>query len=151
METVEAFTDGACLGNPGPGGWAALLRFRGTERELTGGETDTTNNRMELTAAIAALTALKRPCRVTIYSDSRYVVDGATGWLRQWKARGWKTADRKPVKNVDLWQQLETAMASHDISWQWVRGHNGHAENERVDELARKAATAAAAGSPDEE
>lgn len=150
-ESVEAFTDGACLGNPGPGGWAALLRFRGSERELTGGEAATTNNRMELTAAIMALAALKRPCRVTFFSDSRYVVDGATGWMRQWKARGWKTADRKPVKNVDLWQQLEAAMARHEISWQWVRGHDGHPENERVDLLARQAATAAAAGGDSEE
>lgn len=150
-ESVEAFTDGACLGNPGPGGWAALLRFRGSERELTGGEAATTNNRMELTAAIMAISALKRPCRVTLFSDSRYVVDGATGWMRQWKARGWKTADRKPVKNVDLWQQLEAAMARHEISWQWVRGHDGHPENERVDLLARQAATAAAAGGNSEE
>jgi len=145
-EQVEVFTDGACLGNPGPGGWAALLRFRGSERELSGADPATTNNRMELTAAIAALEALKRPCIVTLYADSRYVVDGATKWLRSWKARGWKTADRQPVKNVDLWQRLEVAMAPHSIDWQWVRGHNGHVENERVDQLARAAATAGIAG-----
>lgn len=140
-ETIEVFTDGACLGNPGPGGWAALLRFNGSEKELSGAEPATTNNRMELTAAIRALEALKRPCSVTLYADSRYVIDGATKWLRSWKARGWKTADRKPVKNVDLWQQLETAMAPHQLSWVWVRGHDGHVENERVDQLARAAAT----------
>lgn len=140
-ETIEVFTDGACLGNPGPGGWAALLRFNGSEKELSGAEPATTNNRMELTAAIRALEALKRPCTVTLYADSRYVIDGATKWLRSWKARGWKTADRKPVKNVDLWQQLETAMEPHQLSWVWVRGHDGHVENERVDQLARAAAT----------
>ncbi|HEX6959212.1 MAG TPA: ribonuclease HI [Ferrovibrio sp.] len=140
-ETVEIFTDGACLGNPGPGGWAALLRFRGSEKELTGAEPETTNNRMELTAAIMALEALKRPCIVALYADSRYVIDGATKWLRSWKARGWKTADRKPVKNVDLWQRFEAAAQPHRISWQWVQGHAGHVENERVDVLARAAAT----------
>lgn len=146
---VEIFTDGACLGNPGPGGWAALLRCNGSEKELAGGEPATTNNRMELTAAIMALEALTRPCSVALYSDSRYVIDGVTTWLRNWKARGWKTADRKPVKNVDLWQRLEIAMAGHRIDWQWVRGHDGHAENERVDVLARAAATAIAGG-PDQ-
>ncbi len=141
MQSVEVFTDGACLGNPGPGGWAALLRYGDTEKELTGGEPDTTNNRMELTAAIMALEALKKPCAVALYSDSRYVIDGATGWLRSWKARGWKTADRKPVKNVDLWQRFELAVAPHQVKWHWVRGHDGHVENERVDVLARNAAT----------
>jgi ribonuclease HI len=139
--SVEIFTDGACLGNPGPGGWAALLRFGETEKELAGGDPDTTNNRMELLAAIMALEALKKPCTVALYSDSRYVIDGATGWLRSWKARGWKTADRKPVKNVDLWQRFEEAVAPHKVSWHWVRGHDGHVENERVDVLARNAAT----------
>lgn len=139
--TVEIFTDGACLGNPGPGGWAAILRFRGTEKELSGAAPDTTNNRMELTAVIEALEALKRPCTVTIYADSRYVIDGVSKWLRSWKARGWKTADRKPVKNVDLWQRYEEAAKPHQISWQWVQGHSGHPENERVDQLARAAAT----------
>lgn len=141
MADVEIFTDGACLGNPGPGGWAALLRYGETEKELSGGEPDTTNNRMELMAAIMALEALKKPCIVSLYSDSRYVIDGATGWLRSWKARGWKTADRKPVKNVDLWQRFEEATAPHTVSWHWVRGHDGHVENERVDVLARDAAT----------
>lgn len=140
-QIVEIFTDGACLGNPGPGGWAALLRHGESEKELAGGELDTTNNRMELTAAIMALEALKKPCTVALYSDSRYVIDGATGWLRSWKARGWKTADRKPVKNVDLWQRFEEAVAPHKVTWHWVRGHDGHVENERVDVLARNAAT----------
>ncbi len=138
--TVEVFTDGACLGNPGPGGWGALLRLNGHERELSGADPATTNNRMELMAAIGALEALKRPCSVRLHSDSRYLIDGVQKWLRPWKARGWKTADRKPVKNVDLWQRLETAMAPHAIEWIWVRGHSGHPENERVDKLARAAA-----------
>lgn len=138
---VEVFTDGACMGNPGPGGWAALLRFNGAEKELSGGEPASTNNRMEMMAVIMALESLKRPCSVSLYSDSRYVIDGVTKWLRSWKARGWKTADRKPVKNVDLWQRMETAMAPHQVSWHWVRGHDGHVENERVDVLARAAAT----------
>ncbi|MFC3678041.1 ribonuclease HI [Ferrovibrio xuzhouensis] len=141
-ERVEIFTDGACLGNPGPGGWAALLRSGSSEREISGADPATTNNRMELTAAIEALEALKRPCIVTLYADSRYVIDGATKWLRSWKARGWKTADRQPVKNVDLWQRFETAVAPHRVDWQWVRGHDGHVENERVDQLARAAAMA---------
>ncbi|WP_298724162.1 ribonuclease HI [uncultured Ferrovibrio sp.] len=140
-ESVEIFTDGACLGNPGPGGWAAILRFRGNEKELSGAEPETTNNRMELMAVIEALEALKRPCTVTIYADSRYVIDGATKWLQSWKARGWKTADRKPTKNVDLWQRYEEAAKPHQITWQWVQGHSGHVENERVDQLARAAAT----------
>jgi ribonuclease HI len=136
---VEIFTDGACRGNPGPGGWAAILRYRDTEKELTGGEAQTTNNRMELTAAIAGLEALKRACRVRLYTDSQYVRDGITQWLPGWKAREWRTADKKPVKNVDLWQRLDQAAASHQIEWIWVRGHAGHAENERADALARAA------------
>lgn len=140
-QIIEIFTDGACLGNPGPGGWAALLRYGETERELSGGDPATTNNRMELLAAIMALEALKKPCIVSLYSDSRYVIDGATGWLKSWKARGWKTADRKPVKNVDLWQRFEQAVLPHQVTWHWVRGHDGHVENERVDVLARNAAT----------
>ena len=136
---VEIFTDGACSGNPGPGGWGAILRYRGTEKELAGGEPLTTNNRMEMTAAIEALCALKRPCRVRLYTDSQYVRDGITRWLAQWKARGWRTADKKPVKNADLWQLLDRAAAPHQIEWIWVRGHAGHPENERADALARSA------------
>ena len=136
---VDAFTDGACSGNPGPGGWGALLRYRGTERELSGGEPHTTNNRMELMAAISVLEALKRPSRVRIHTDSTYVRDGITRWMLRWKRNGWKTADKKPVKNVDLWQRLEAAMSPHDVTWQWVRGHAGHPENERADALARGA------------
>lgn len=136
---VEIFTDGACSGNPGPGGWAALLRFKGVERELSGGEPHTTNNRMELTAAIAALEALKRPCRVTLKTDSTYVKNGVTQWMPRWKANAWRTADKKPVKNQDLWERLDAALANHEIDWQWVKGHAGHAENERVDALARAA------------
>ena len=137
---VEAFTDGACLGNPGPGGWAALLRARDTERMLAGGEPDTTNNRMELMAAIAALEALRRPCRVRLTTDSRYVMQGIEQWVPRWQANGWRTADRKPVKNQDLWQRLSAAAAPHAVSWHWVRGHNGHVENERVDVAAREQA-----------
>jgi ribonuclease HI len=136
---VEIFTDGACRGNPGPGGWAAILRYRGTEKELTGGEAATTNNRMEMMAAIAALEALKRPCRARIYTDSQYVRDGIMQWLPGWKARNWRTADKKPVKNIDLWQRLDRAAALHRIEWLWVRGHAGHPENERADALARGA------------
>lgn len=136
---VEIFTDGACSGNPGPGGWGALLRYGGAERELSGGEAATTNNRMEMMAAIQALETLTRPVKVRIYTDSQYVRDGITAWLPRWKARGWKTADRKPVKNVDLWQRLDAAAALHDIQWVWVRGHSGHPENERADKLAREA------------
>jgi ribonuclease HI len=139
MPEVEIFTDGACSGNPGPGGWGAILRYGDTEREIAGGETMTTNNRMEMTAAIEALTALKRPCRVRLYTDSTYVRDGIMRWLPQWKARGWRTADKKPVKNVDLWQRLDAAAAPHEIEWIWVRGHAGHPENERADMLARGA------------
>jgi ribonuclease HI len=134
---VEAFTDGACLGNPGPGGWAALLRSGTRERLLAGGEAQTTNNRMELMAAIAALEALKRSCRVRLTTDSRYVMQGIEQWVPRWRANGWRTADKKPVKNQDLWQRLADAVATHRVSWQWVRGHTGHVENERVDVAAR--------------
>lgn len=138
-EVVDVFSDGACSGNPGPGGWGAILRYRGTERELSGFEAETTNNRMELMAAIAALEALKRPCPVCIHTDSRYLHDGITRWIADWKRRGWRTADKKPVKNVDLWQRLEAALAPHRVEWRWVRGHAGHPENERADALARAA------------
>lgn len=138
-EPVEIFTDGACRGNPGPGGWGAILRYKGQERELSGAEADTTNNRMELMAAIMALETLTRPCRVRLTTDSRYVMQGITQWIGDWKRRGWKTADRKPVKNIDLWQRLDAAVGRHQIDWQWVRGHSGHDENERVDALANKA------------
>jgi ribonuclease HI len=137
LSEVEVFTDGACRGNPGPGGWAAILRYRGTEKELGGFEPDTTNNRMEMTAAIAGLEALKRPCRVRLYSDSQYLHDGITKWIEGWKRRGWRTAGKQPVKNIDLWQRLEAASAPHDVVWIWVRGHSGHPENERADALAR--------------
>jgi ribonuclease HI len=137
---VEIFTDGACLGNPGPGGWAALLRYKGREKEISGSEPETTNNRMELMATIAALEALRRPSRVRITTDSTYVRDGITRWIHDWKRRGWKTANKKPVKNVELWQRLEAAMAPHEVDWHWVRGHSGHEENERVDLLAREQA-----------
>ena len=136
---VEIFTDGACSGNPGPGGWAAILRYRGVEKEFSGGEAATTNNRMELLAAIRGLEALRRPCRVRLYTDSQYLRDGITRWISAWKARQWRTADKKPVKNVDLWQRLETATARHEIEWVWVRGHAGHPENVRADALARAA------------
>ncbi len=136
--TVDIFTDGACLGNPGPGGWAALLRSRtGHERELSGGEAHTTNNRMELMAAIEALEALKRPCQVSLTTDSRYVMQGIEQWLPRWQARGWRTASGQPVKNQDLWQRLAEAAGRHRVSWHWVRGHAGHVENERVDKAAR--------------
>ena len=136
---VEMFTDGACSGNPGPGGWGVLLRFNGTEKTLSGGEPLTTNNRMELMAAISGLEALKKPCDVTLYTDSKYVMDGITKYMKNWIAKGWKTADRKDVKNQDLWQRLNTALISHKVRWEWVKGHAGHAENELVDELARNA------------
>jgi ribonuclease HI len=136
LPLVAIFTDGACKGNPGPGGWGALLRMGATERELSGGEPLTTNNRMELMAAIKGLEALKRPCRVTLTTDSRYVMDGLTKWIHGWRRNGWKTADRKPVKNADLWQELLAASAPHRIDWKWVKGHAGHDENERVDQLA---------------
>lgn len=134
---VEIFTDGACSGNPGPGGWGALLRFGDVERELSGGEAATTNNRMEMMAAIMALEALKRPCTVRLFTDSIYLCDGITKWIHGWKRNGWKTADKKPVKNVDLWQRLSTALGTHGIEWHWVKGHAGHPENERADALAR--------------
>jgi len=133
---VEIFTDGACRGNPGPGGWAALLRTGDKEREISGGEPHTTNNRMELRAAIEALNALKRRCRVEIHTDSNYVRDGITKWIHGWKRNGWRTADKKPVKNADLWQELTEAAARHDVTWHWVKGHSGHPENDRVDALA---------------
>ncbi|MBO6836080.1 MAG: ribonuclease HI [Alphaproteobacteria bacterium] len=138
-KTVEVFTDGACSGNPGPGGWGAVMRWGDHERELSGGEEDTTNNRMELMAAIAALEALKRPVSVRITTDSTYVRDGITKWIHGWKRNGWKTAAKKPVKNADLWQRLEAAAARHRVEWDWVKGHAGHPENERADELARMA------------
>ena len=136
LPQVEIFTDGACKGNPGPGGWGAVMRSGATEKEISGGEAQTTNNRMEMTAAIEALNALKRPCQVTIYTDSKYVMDGITKWVFGWQKNGWKTADRKPVKNAELWQALLAAAAPHKVSWQWVKGHAGHPENERADQLA---------------
>lgn len=139
-KVVDLFTDGACLGNPGPGGWGALLRFNGTEKELSGGENPTTNNRMEMRAVIEGLNALTKPCRVRVTTDSQYVQKGITEWINGWKRRGWKTADKKPVKNADLWLALDEARTRHDVSWHWVRGHDGHVENERVDQLARSAA-----------
>jgi ribonuclease HI len=135
---ITIHTDGACSGNPGPGGWGALLHWNGNERTLSGGEDHTTNNRMEMQAAIEALKALKQPCRVDLYTDSTYVHDGITKWLEGWKARGWKTAAKKPVKNADLWVMLEEAAARHDMTWHWVKGHAGHDGNERADELARQ-------------
>ena len=146
MKQVEIHTDGACLGNPGPGGWAALLRYGATERELVGGEPDTTNNRMELMAAIAGLEALKAGCEVVLHTDSQYVKKGIGEWLPNWIRRGWKTADRKPVKNVDLWHRLEAATAPHRVRWHWVRGHAGHEMNERADQLAREGLAAARNG-----
>jgi len=145
-EVVRIYTDGACKGNPGPGGWGALLRFGERERELYGGEPATTNNRMELTAVIEALAALKRPSAVEVYTDSQYVRNGITEWLAQWKRRGWRTADGKPVKNVDLWQALEREAGRHEITWHWVRGHAGHDGNERADELANRGVAGAARG-----
>ncbi len=136
---IDIYTDGACSGNPGPGGWAAILRAKGHERELSGSEVSTTNNRMELTAVIRALEALKRPSAIRLHTDSRYVMDGAAKWLPRWKANGWKTAEKKPVKNAELWRALDAAMSRHRISWKWVAGHSGHPENERADELARAA------------
>ncbi len=138
-QPVEIYTDGACSGNPGPGGWGSLLLFNGNRREMSGGERDTTNNRMEMLAVIHALEALKRRCRVVIHTDSVYVMKGLTEWLPQWKKRGWRTAGRKPVKNVELWQRLEQAVAAHDVEWRWVKGHSGDPGNERADELARLA------------
>ena len=136
-DIVEIFADGACLGNPGPGGWAALLRFKGTDKEISGGEQMTTNNRMELMAVIEGLRSLTRTCRVAVTTDSQYVQKGITEWIHGWKKRGWRTADKKPVKNVDLWQVLDEARTGHQVTWHWVKGHAGHVENERVDQLAR--------------
>ncbi|KPN20107.1 ribonuclease HI [Luteimonas terrae] len=140
MKSIEIYTDGACLGNPGPGGWGALLRYKATERELSGGEPLTTNNRMELMGAIAALEALTEPCEVVLHTDSQYVRQGITEWLRNWVKRGWKTAGGGAVKNQDLWQRLQLACERHTIDWRWVKGHSGHPENERVDALASAAA-----------
>jgi ribonuclease HI len=136
MDHVEIFTDGACSGNPGPGGWGAIMRTKGKEKELSGGEKDTTNNRMEMMAVIAALEALQRDCSVKITTDSQYVMKGMLEWLPGWKKRNWQTAAKKPVKNIDLWQRLERAAESHQLEWEWVRGHQGHVENERADQLA---------------
>jgi ribonuclease HI len=139
MKTVEAFTDGGCRGNPGPGGWGAVLRFGTYEKELKGSESETTNNRMELMAAISALTALSEPCSVVLTTDSTYVKDGITKWIRNWKANGWRTAAKKPVKNKDLWQQLDVQCLHHTVDWRWVKGHTGHEGNERADALANQA------------
>lgn len=139
LKQVDIYTDGACSGNPGPGGWGALLRYGEVEKELSGGERDTTNNRMEMMAVIMALESLKSPCRVSLYSDSKYVLDGVEKWLPNWKRSGWKTASRAPVKNAELWKRLDEAIRRHNISWHWVKGHAGHVENERVDALARLA------------
>ena len=138
MKSVEAFTDGACRGNPGPGGWGVLLRYQDRERSLHGGAAETTNNRMELTAAIKALKALKQPCKVTLTTDSEYLRKGITEWIHHWRAKGWKTAAKKPVKNVDLWQALEQERARHQVDWRWVKGHSGHRENELADQLANR-------------
>ena len=146
MKHVEIFTDGACKGNPGPGGWGALLRMGQHEKELSGGEADTTNNRMEMTAVIRALGALIEPCSVTLYSDSKYVLDGITKWVHGWKKRGWVNASKKPVRNADLWHELIEVSDRHQIEWNWVKGHAGHPENERVDSLASEAADQIARG-----
>ncbi|MDG1814001.1 MAG: ribonuclease HI [Porticoccaceae bacterium] len=138
MNSVEIFTDGACRGNPGPGGWGVLMRYAGEEKSLWGGESDTTNNRMELNAVIEGLAALKRPCEVTLTSDSTYVLKGIQEWMPNWKKRGWKTASKQPVKNVDLWQKLDAVIGEHKIDWQWVKGHSGHRENEIADQLANR-------------
>jgi ribonuclease HI len=137
-EVVRIYTDGACKGNPGPGGWGAILRMDGREKELFGGEAQTTNNRMEMTAVIRALEALEGPCEVEVYTDSQYVQKGISEWLPDWKRRGWRTADRKPVKNADLWKELERAAGAHRVTWHWVKGHAGHPENERADALANR-------------
>jgi len=147
-EPVEVFTDGACRGNPGPGGWGVLFRFKNKEKELWGGEAATTNNRMELTAVIRALEALTRPSRVSLYTDSQYVQKGISEWIHSWKRRGWKTADRNPVKNEDLWRRLDELAALHEVKWHWVRGHSGHPENERADELANRGIPTGDPGAP---
>ena len=139
MTRVTVYTDGACSGNPGPGGWGAILLYNGTRKEISGGETLTTNNRMEMMAAIAALEGLKRACEVHLHTDSLYLKDGVTKWLEGWKKKGWKTADKKPVKNIDLWRRIDAAKARHTVSWYWVRGHDGHELNEAADALARAA------------
>lgn len=144
---VEIYTDGACSGNPGPGGWGSVMLYKGHRKELSGGERLTTNNRMELLAVIRALESLSRPCEVTVYTDSVYVMKGITEWISAWKARQWKTAGKKPVKNVDLWQALEAAVEPHEVGWKWVKGHSGVTENERADELARQAIPGGAATS----
>ncbi len=144
-QRVTIHTDGACSGNPGPGGWGAILSFGDTVKELNGGEPHTTNNRMELMGAILALEALKRPCSVDLHTDSKYLRDGIMSWIHGWKKNGWRTSDKKPVKNVDLWKRLDEALANHDIRWHWVKGHAGHAQNERADELAREGLVAAKA------
>lgn len=138
MAKVELFTDGACRGNPGPGGWGVVLRYGDAEKELWGGEAETTNNRMELTAVIRGLEALTRGCDVTVVTDSQYVKNGITQWIHNWRRNGWRTASKKPVKNADLWRLLEDVVAQHEISWEWVRGHSGHPENERADDLANR-------------
>jgi len=137
-EVVEVFTDGACRGNPGPGGWGAILRCKGKEKELFGGEAETTNNRMEMMAAIMALESLSRPCQVALTTDSKYVLQGITEWIIGWKKRGWKNSAKQPVKNVDLWQRLDNINAKHQVEWHWVKGHSGHDENERADALANR-------------
>lgn len=144
--SVEIFTDGACKGNPGPGGWGALMRFGAEEKELFGGERETTNNRMELTAVIEALNSLTRPCEVVVHTDSQYVQKGITEWIHGWKAKGWKTAAKAPVKNADLWRRLDALAAKHDVDWRWVRGHAGHEGNERADRLANRGVDVALKG-----
>jgi ribonuclease HI len=146
MTEIDIFTDGACRGNPGPGGWGAILRSGGREKELWGGEDGTTNNRMELTAVIRALEALKQPSRVRVYTDSQYVQKGISEWIHSWKRKGWKTADRKDVKNADLWRELDALAQQHEVEWHWVRGHAGHAENERADALANRGIDGRSAG-----
>lgn len=141
LEKVALFSDGACSGNPGPGGWGVILRFKGVEKELFGGERETTNNRMEMMAIIQGLEALKRPVTVDIFTDSKYVIDGITKYMPTWKKNSWRTADKKPVKNVDLWERMLAAMKPHQLTWNWVKGHNGHPENERADALARDGVT----------
>ena len=138
MQEVKIYTDGACRGNPGPGGWGAVLQYNGQEKRLHGGERETTNNRMEMTAVIRALEALRRPCRITLTTDSKYVIQGITEWIHGWKKKDWRTAGKKPVQNVDLWQKMDSLVAGHEIEWHWVKGHSGHPENELADALANK-------------